>query len=229
MENVRLDGAALTRCSHYTIVSLVGVVFFVMFTFASDKSRDFFQPQAQSQCIAANELPTSANQNADLCGLPSGHDYHPSAAAELVSVQTEAVPAAVIHQMSATEDAHVDLDNIVVASVILHQAESKSRRLTVYFSNFSNQAGLVQLKPEYNADTRSNTTQGNWQRRRVPRHDYLVYSFDLPHDQDLSAVRLHIRTTREDRVDTYRLTRIMGLDGNGKDVSFSTDELYTSI
>ena len=231
MENVRQDGAALTRCSHYTIVSLVGVVFFVMFTFASDKTRNFSQSQAQNQCFANSVIPTSGNWIEDPCGFSTEENQHPSAAvpAELVTVQTGAVSAAMIHQMSGAEQTHVDLDNIVVASVILHQDESKSSRLTVYFSNFSNQAGLVQLMSEYRADTESGTADGSWQRRRVPRHDYLVYSFDLPSDQDLSAVRLHIRTTFEDRVDTYRLTRIDSLDGNTKDLSLSTEELYTSI
>lgn len=129
-----------------------------------------------------------------------------------------------VNGSTAQQTGLLNPETILVDSVIVQNEQVDTNRLTVYLSNCSASSGVVQLRSEVLDLQQAISIESTWERRRVPRYDYLVHSLTIPQGLDPSSVRIYLRA--DDSSSVYELE--VAASRIRKSVfPSSTGELYT--
>lgn len=219
MNNSLLEQSFLTLCSNLTIASLVVASVVVSFMLPVQG-----QPSSVGQANAADYHSSQIVQGAHSRSTGSSNDL-------CQNRQVMQTTGFVSSQMNRHVDGSIerqpailDLEAIIVDSVIFHNDQTDTHRLTFYLANCSVSSGMVQLRSEVLDLQRAISEDSKWERRRVPRYDFLVHSVSVPQGLQPSSVRIYLRADDSSSVIELEVagSRIKKSAGYS-----STGELYT--
>lgn len=202
MDTLQSEGSFLSRCSKFTSACLfaaAGLLLLMLLT----QGISNFEHKLLSEQNSMAQIPFSALE-----------DKTASSKSYRISAQTDEVIQTHIHngyadtnqpQSMLVRDDYLHVDNIVLDAVVTLPHDTELQRVIVYFSNCSRQSGLVQLKSVAGDSGGNLSVTEQWERRRLPRLDYLIYSMYVPHDMDLSTITLYLRSQVSGDVREFQL------------------------